>query len=106
MAKVTASVKYRLPLEGTRYLYVGTLANDASYAAGGQTLENEANPRIALPATLDKFDVEPKGGYSWEWLPATGKLKAYDGSGANKEAGAVNITTLAGSAIPFTAIGP
>lgn len=51
----------------------GTLTLGASYATGGVAI----TPALFGLTRIDDIDIQPSAGYLCEWLPSTGKVKAY-----------------------------
>lgn len=82
MANITASVKKRIALGGTDYLYVGTLTPDTSYTTGGDTVQAPAAPALSLPEKVDFFECTSAGGYMARYNPETGKIVLYECAGA------------------------
>jgi hypothetical protein len=78
MALTFSNLKY--DVEGTNRVVRGTVAFDSSYASGGETL----TPSVFGLNTLVNFNViNAEAGYSFEYLPTTGKLKVYFGSASH-----------------------
>lgn len=79
MAKtITATVKKRISLGGTDYVYMGTLVPDTEYETGGDTIVRPAAPALTLPEKIDFFDIVGQGGLLPRWNPETGKIQIFE----------------------------
>ena len=65
----------RRDTEGARHTREVTLTFSGTYSAGGEAL----TPRTALelPTKVDRFDIPPQKGFSFEWDGANNKVKIY-----------------------------
>lgn len=52
----------------------GTLNLGSSYATGGVAVSPQL---LGLSNQINHLSVHPSGGYVFEWVPSTGKVKAY-----------------------------
>lgn len=104
---ITATVKNRIPLGGTKYLYLGTMTPDTSYAAGGDTIAGPAAPALTLPEKIDFFDIVGSAGFLVRWNPETSKVMVFDTGAASgepfKEAAAA--ANLSANTFQYIAIG-
>jgi hypothetical protein len=66
-----------ISIGATEHLYVVAITLDNSYPTGGYALDPAANQR------LERLLVPNAGGYTFEWIPASQKLKIYRGDNAN-----------------------
>lgn len=96
-----ATVTKKLPLTATENMYIGTIAWDSTYPAGGEVISITGCERIEhLSAT--------GSGYVGEWLQASQKLKLYYGNydaadGPLIENATADISAV--TAMPFVAVG-
>lgn len=80
----------------------GTL-NLGSYATGGVAV-NAAT--FGHPSTLERVHVAPAAGFVFEYVPATGKVKAYNPYGLGEAMTEVaNATNLGAINAPFKSSG-
>jgi hypothetical protein len=75
---IVATVKKRISLGGTDYLYMGELTPDTEYETGGDTIvKPEGVGVLTLPEKIDFFDIINSGGYVARYNPATGKVQIF-----------------------------
>jgi hypothetical protein len=93
---------------GNKYVRRGTLTL-GSYATNGVAV---AKADFELPVSLDRLEIDPAGGYVFEWDKANGKVKAYRQKDPANAGGAdiplpevANAVNLAAIIINFQAIG-
>jgi hypothetical protein len=87
---------------GNRRMVVGS-GNLGTYTTGGIAI----TPAQVGLGTIDYFDISQSGGYTFEYIPSSGKMKAYWDSGS---AGAVlsevtNATNLSSTVFQFEVTG-
>lgn len=103
----TVTLENTVEIGGSVKLYSGTIALDASYPTGGETIDVSGNERF------DTLITSSTSGYVFSFVPSSQKLLAYvtkdpgDAGGANVVLQQVADTTdlSAVTAIPFIAIG-
>lgn len=77
----------------------GTLTLGA-YATNGVAV----TPTLFGLTRIDDIDIQPAGGFVFEWLPATGKVKAYDQKDPAAAGGADIPLPEVGNAVSLAAI--
>lgn len=65
----------------TEHLYELQIAMDASYPTGGELIDVDGNTRFS------RIVCSPSGGYVFEFVPSTQKLKAFYGDNNNASDG-------------------
>jgi len=86
---IAATVKKRIPIGGTDYLYIGVFTPDTEYETGGDTITNPTEgPK--LPEKIEHMNIEQS--------PA-GHTAVYNLTGAN--AGKVQLYECAGTGLPL-----
>lgn len=102
---IAATVRKRISLGGTTYLYLGTLTPDTSYATNGDTISAPAAPALTLPEKLDFVDVQGStGGHVATFDATAGKVKIFEGAaGVLKEV--ANAANLSAESFAYAAIG-
>lgn len=102
---IAATVKKRISIGGTDYLYLGTLTPDTSYTTAGDTVSAPASPALTLPEKIDYFGVEGStGGYVAVYNAATAKVQLYEGAaGVLKEV--ANAANLSAQSFNYICIG-
>lgn len=92
---------------GNRRMSKGTGNLGNPYAAGGIAI----TPNQVGLGQIDEMIIFPAGGYVFEYVPSTGKIKAYDqtdpanAGGADIPLAEVGAVDLSGTTFRFVAIG-
>lgn len=102
---ITATVKKRISIGGTDYLYLGTLTPDNSYATGGDTITAPAAPALTLPEKIDYFGIEGSvAGHLALYNAEAAKVKLFEGAaGVLKEV--ANAANLSAETFNYVCIG-
>lgn len=74
---VTVNIDERISLGSTDYLYIGQITMDSSYATGGENVDATGATGQAGPQKFKTLIPGHTGGYVFEWINASQKLKAF-----------------------------
>jgi hypothetical protein len=94
----TPTIDRDISIGQTEHLYLVKVVLDNSYPTGGYTLDFPANVQ------MERLNFPNVGGYQYEWIRSTQKLKIYRGDNTNaaaapgiEVANAVDLSTVPGT---------
>lgn len=104
---ITAQVKNRISIGGTKYAYYGTLVPDTSYATNGDTIAAPAAPALTLPEKIDYFNIVGASGLVARYNGETSKVQIFETGSASGEPlkEAANAANFSTSTFQFECVG-